>query len=230
MKVDIWSDYACPFCYIGKREFEKALQQFAGKENVEVTYRSFELDPHFSNEAQASAVQLLAQKFGMSEQQAKEMMGQVAARAQEVDLAYNFEEMVPANTFDAHRLSHYAKTVQAANEVTEKLLRAHFIEAKDLDDHQTLLQIGESCGLDREELTALLQGDRFADDVRRDEAFAQQLQIQAVPFFVFNDTYGVSGAQPAAIFSDVLQKASEDSLSAEGKEASTTEACREDHC
>ncbi|UZJ80146.1 DsbA family oxidoreductase [Fictibacillus sp. KU28468] len=210
MKVEIWSDYVCPFCYIGKRRFENALNDFEDRENVEVIYRSFELDPSFKNETNKNMHTVLAEKYGMSYEQAKGMNDQMTQRAAEVGLTYDFENMKPTNTFDAHRVSHFAKQKGLLKEVTERILKGYFTEALDISEHETLAKLAAEAGLDQEETLAVLRDGKFADDVRADEAEASQLKITGVPFFVFNQKYGVSGAQPEAVFTEVLEKVQEE--------------------
>ncbi|MCK6258234.1 DsbA family oxidoreductase [Fictibacillus sp. KIGAM418] len=210
MKVEIWSDYVCPFCYIGKRRFENALNGFEDRENVEVIYRSFELDPSFKNETNKNMHTVLAEKYGMSYEQAKGMNDQMTQRAAEVGLTYDFENMKPTNTFDAHRVSHFAKQKGLLKEVTERILKGYFTEALDISEHETLAKLAAEAGLDQEETLAVLREGKFADDVRADEAEASQLKITGVPFFVFNQKYGVSGAQPEAVFTEVLEKVQEE--------------------
>lgn len=209
MKVEIWSDYVCPFCYIGKRRFENALNEFKGKEQVEVVYKSFELDPSFQKSNQDIHAEL-AKKFGTSYEQAKGMNDQMTERAKDVDLMYDFDRAVPANTFDAHRVSHYAKQQGRLTEVTERILKGYFTEGADIGDHETLAKLAAEAGLDQAATLTVLKEGKFAEDVRADEAEGSQLGITGVPFFVFNQKYGVSGAQPEAAFTEVLEKVLEE--------------------
>ncbi|MDN4072452.1 DsbA family oxidoreductase [Fictibacillus terranigra] len=238
MKVEIWSDYVCPFCYIGKRRFENALNEFEGRENVEVIYKSFELDPSFKNETNKNMHTVLSEKYGMSYEQAKGMNDQMTQRAREVGLAYDFENMKPANTFDAHRVSHFAKQTGRLKEVTERILKGYFTEGHDISDHETLATLAAEAGLDREETLAVLSEGKFADDVRKDEAEASQLKITGVPFFVFNQKYGVSGAQPEGVFTEVLEKVREEEqnnsaiqlLNDNGKKKYQDDQCADGSC
>lgn len=204
MKVEIWSDFACPFCYIGKRNFEAGLKEF-GKD-VEVEYRSFELDPNAPVQYDQTMDEILAEKYGMTLEKAKSMNDQVSAQAKTVGLDYHFDTMIPTNTFDAHRLLQFAKTKGTAETLKETLLHAYFTESKNLGDHETLATIASSTGLDKKEVLDMLASDAFAADVRDDEQTGASLGIQGVPFFVINEKYGVSGAQPAANFTEVLTK------------------------
>lgn len=207
MKVEIWSDVVCPFCYIGKRRFEEALNQLQNQEQVEVTYHSFELDPYSKKDQHSDIHGVLAQKYGMSYEKAKEMNANVGKQAQGVGLTYNFDTMIPTNTFDAHRLMHFAKSKGKLVEMTERLFRAYFTEGKNIGDHDTLVGLAEEIGLDKNEASGILSSDTYTSDVRSDEQEAQSLGIQGVPFFVINRKYAVSGAQPTEIFLNALTKA-----------------------
>ncbi|MFC4775670.1 DsbA family oxidoreductase [Paenibacillus sp. GCM10023252] len=207
MRVEIWSDYVCPFCYIGKRKFESALERFAHKDKLELVYRSFELDPNAPVHVDYNVHQMLANKYGMSVEQAKATSSDVARQAESVGLTYNFDTMVVTNTFDAHRLSHYAAAQGKAHEMTEALLYAYFTETKHIGDKEVLADIAAGVGLNREEAAAVLAGSDFTAEVRADEQEANALGVRGVPFFVINRRYAVSGAQSSEVFLDTLQKA-----------------------
>ncbi|MDB5085643.1 MAG: hypothetical protein JWN30_2529 [Bacilli bacterium] len=208
MKIEIWSDFACPFCYIGKRHFEEAISQFASNEEMEVLYRSFELDPQAELNTGKSMNELLADKYGMSIQQAKEMNDQMTERAQTVGLTYHFDTLKPTNTFDAHRLTQLASKHGKMYEMAERLFKAYFTESKHLGDHETLVDLAAEVGLPKEEVLQMLTSTEYTDSVRLDEQEAQSLSIQGVPFFVIDRKYAVSGAQPVEVFLDALQQAS----------------------
>lgn len=207
MKVEIWSDFACPFCYIGKRRFEAALEQFPHKEEVEVIYHSFELDPAAPKQPQQDIHSMLAAKYGMSREQAKQMNNQVAEQAKSVGLTYHMDQIVPTNTFDAHRLAQFAADRGKGIEMTERLLKAYFTDTVNLSDHETLISLAREVGLDAEETAKMLAGDSYANEVRRDQQEAAALGIRGVPFFVIDRKYGVSGAQPTEVFTQALEKA-----------------------
>ncbi|MFD0617245.1 DsbA family oxidoreductase [Paenibacillus sp. GCM10027629] len=211
MKVEIWSDYQCPFCYMGKRQFEEALKQFPHQDAIEIVFKSFELDPNAPVEPKETIDEMLASKYGMSIEQAKAMNSDVAARAAEVGLTYVFDEMKPLNSFTVHRLTHFAATRGLQQQLTERLFAAYFTESKSLGDMETLLTLAVEVGLDREEASAVLASDDFANEVRADEQEGSRLGVQGVPFFVFNRRYAVSGAQSQDVFRDVLQKAWDES-------------------
>jgi predicted DsbA family dithiol-disulfide isomerase len=214
MKVEIWSDFACPFCYIGKRRFEAALSQFPHKEKVEVIFRSFELDPQAKRDMDVSIHEILAAKYGMSVEKAKDMTAQVAQQAEGVGLDYHFDTMIPTNTFDAHRLAHYANAQGKMTEMIERLLKAYFTESLHLGDHQVLAQLAAEIGLDQEKALAMLAGDDYSDHVQADKQKGADLGISGVPFFVLNDKYAVSGAQPGEVFYSALNKVWEEESAA----------------
>lgn len=207
MRVDIWSDVRCPFCYIGKRKFETALAQFEHKNLVEVEWHSFELDPNAETVPDANPAQHLADKYGRSLEWAEEMQINVANTAAEAGLEFNIDKSIVANSFDAHRLIQLAKSEGLADAVEEQLFIAHFTDGKNIADHQTLVEIGTTIGLDSLTVRTMLNGTDFTDEVRNDERAAQNIGIRAVPFFVFNQKLGVSGAQAPETFLGALQQA-----------------------
>ncbi len=210
MKIEVWSDFSCPFCYIGKRRLEKALEAFEHREEIQVVYRSFELDPEAPKDAELSIHELLAVKYGLSLPQAKESNQNVAAQAKAEGLDYHFDTAIPTNTFDAHRLSHYAGEKGKAKEMTERLYRAYFTDSLHIGDRDTLVRLAEEAGLDGREAGEVLDQNRYADQVLEDEREARQLGIRGVPFVVLRGKYAVSGAQPLEIFQGALLRAWED--------------------
>lgn len=207
MKVDIWSDVRCPFCYIGKRKFEMALEKFAHKDEVEVEWHSFELDPNMVTKPGVNAIDYLAQIKGQPREWAAEMNQRVTDTAAEVGLTFNMESGVVANSFNAHRLIQLAKSNGLGNEIEEKLFVDYFTAGKNIDDHLVLIEAGVSVGLDRLAIEMMLNGDSFTDEVRMDQKVAQQIGIQGVPFFVFNQQLAVSGAQPPETFLGAMEQA-----------------------
>jgi predicted DsbA family dithiol-disulfide isomerase len=207
MKIEIWSDFVCPFCYIGKRHLELALGQLPFKDEVEVVYRSFELDPNAPLNPATNIHGLLAEKYGISIEQAKSLNADVAKRAEAVGLTFQFDTMIPTNSFDAHRLAHFAATHGKMYDMAERLFKAYFSESKHIGDHATLAQLAADVGLSHEEALKVLESDEFGKDVRRDEQEGHRLGIRGVPFFVIDRKYAVSGAQPVEVFVDVLEKA-----------------------
>jgi len=207
MKIEIWSDVMCPFCYIGKRKFEAALEQFENKANVIVVWKSFQLNPAMKTDPSKNITSYLAEIKGWSLEQAKEMNTHVTNMAKEVGLHYDFDKAIVANSFDAHRLIQLAKKHGKGDEAEEQLFKAYFTEGKNTDDHSTLIEIGISIGLNEIEVKQVLASDQFSDDVRKDIIEAQQIGVRGVPFFVVDRKYGVSGAQPTEVFLETLTKA-----------------------
>ncbi len=206
MKIEVWSDFVCPFCYIGKRRMETALEDFPHKEKVCVVYKSYELDPDADRNPEMNMHELIAKKFGMSVEKAKKMNEDIGKQAEEVGLTYNFDHMKSTNTFDAHRLAQYAAKHGKGKEITERLLYAYFTESKLISNHETLIELANEEGLDPKEVGKLLELNKYANVVREDEDQAQQIGVQGVPFFVFNEKYAVSGAQSTEAFKEVLEK------------------------
>lgn len=207
MVLEIWSDVVCPWCYIGKRRFERALTQFPHSDQVEVVWRSFQLDPEAPRQIASNLTELLAQKFGISPVQVATMNRQITDLAAQEGLAYHLEHAQPGNTFDAHRLIHLAAAHGLQTAAKERLLRAYFCEGRSISDHATLLAIGSELGLDADAVHAMLDGDAYGDAVRSDQQRAARLGIRGVPFFVLDGRYGVSGAQTPEVLLNALQQA-----------------------
>ncbi|MEA1854178.1 DsbA family oxidoreductase [Cytobacillus kochii] len=210
MKVEIWSDIACPFCYIGKRKFEHALDGFNQKDEVEVVYKSFQLDPNAPQNTTETMNQMLAKKYGQSVEQVEQMQKQVTVQANEVGLDYHLNDAKMTNTLDAHRLIHLAKEKGKMSEMKEQLLKSYFVEGKHVGEIESLVDIAAAVGLDKEEVTSVLASDQYKKEVEADMQEGVQLGVQGVPFFVFNRKYAVSGAQPSNVFSEVLTKVIEE--------------------
>jgi predicted DsbA family dithiol-disulfide isomerase len=206
MQVEIWSDVMCPFCYIGKRKFEAALSQFVHKENIEVIWKSYMLNPEMKTDTNKNSIVALAEHKGISIEESKEMHNYVVEMATNAGLKYNMDKTISANSFNAHRLTHYAKSQGKQLEIEEKLFEAYFILGKNIDDTNTLIGLGESVGLSKETLAKVIKGNDYAEDVRQDVYEAQQVGVRGVPFFVFDRKYAVSGAQESAVFLQSLQK------------------------
>lgn len=206
MKIEVWSDFVCPFCYIGKRRLEMALEKFSHIDEVTVEYKSYELDPNAEKNPGKNIHELLAGKYGMSVEKAKNSNEELGKQAADIGLTYNFDTMQHTNTFDAHRVAKYADENGKGKEITERLLNAYFTESRLISDHATLIELAGEVGLDKDEVTKLLKVDDYAIHVRADEEQARQIGVQGVPFFVFNEKYAVSGAQPPEAFSEVLEK------------------------
>ncbi|MDQ2809187.1 MAG: DsbA family oxidoreductase [Chloroflexota bacterium] len=207
MKVEIWSDVVCPWCYIGKRRFEAALAGFAHRSAVEVVWRSFQLDPDAPADDTRPVNAVLAQKYGVSLHEAAAMSAQVSALAAADGLEYHLDQAQRSNTFAAHRLIHWAATQGCQDAMKERLLRAYFTEGAAVGDLDTLVALAAEVGLPAAEARTVLAGTAYSAEVRADEQRAQALGIRGVPFFVLDDTYAVSGAQSAAVFEQALEQA-----------------------
>ena len=207
MKVEIWSDVMCPFCYIGKRRFEDALQKTGHADDIEIEWKSFLLNPDMKTDPTINIDQYLADIKGFSLDHAKELNAHVTQMAAEAGLTYNFDRSVVANSFNAHRFSHLAKKHGLGDKAEEQLFKAYFTDGKNIDDNATLIELGVAIGLDAQEIKQTLESNAYADEVKHDVAEAQYLGIRGVPFFVMDRKYGVSGAQAVPVFEDTLNKA-----------------------
>ncbi|MGW1439655.1 DsbA family oxidoreductase [Streptomyces griseus] len=211
MRVEIWSDIACPWCYIGKARFEKGLAEFAHRDEVEVVHRSFELDPGRAKGETEQVVDMLAAKYGRTREEAASMEANVAANAQAEGLGYRTEGRDHGSTFDLHRLLHLAKARGRQDELLTLSYRANFAEERSVFDDAVLLALASEAGLDAEEARAVLADpEAYADDVRADEREAAELGANAVPFFVLDRRYGISGGQPSEVFVQALEQAWKD--------------------
>ena len=207
MNVEIWSDVVCPWCYIGKRNFEAALAAFEHGEEVQVVWRSYELDPTAPAEREGDYAGRIASKYGMSRDEAQVRIDRITTTAAQAGLAFDFDIARPGNTFDAHRLIHLGAARGVQDAVKERLLAATFLEGEPIGDREALVRLGVEAGLDADEARAVLEGDTYADAVRADEREAAAYGISGVPFFVIDQTYGISGAQPPEVFAEVLGRA-----------------------
>lgn len=207
IKIDIWSDIVCPFCYIGKRKLEQALEQFPQRELVEIEWHSFQLDPELKVEKKVDIFTYLAERKGISKSQSEAMHSQVVQMAKENGLDYRFDKTVVANSFDAHRLIQYAKKYQLSDQAEELIFNSYFTQGKDIGDLETLVSIGKDLGLSESELRQVMTGQVYSEDVKKDIELSRQLGIRGVPFFVFQMKYGISGAQPTNVFLKALQQA-----------------------
>ncbi|WP_439483276.1 DsbA family oxidoreductase [Cyclobacterium plantarum] len=205
MQIEIWSDIVCPFCYIGKRKFEKALQTFELSDELQIIYRSFQLMPDMQTDPDRSVNDFLAREKGMTLEQVGEMNAHVARQATAVGLDYQLEKAIVANTFQAHRLLHHARGQNLQQQAKERFLKAYFTEGENIDDKETLIHLSEEIGL--KEADKILAGDQYAAEVKKDILEARQLGIKGVPFFVFDRKYAVSGAQEAEVFQNTLSQA-----------------------
>ena len=207
MQVDIWSDVVCPFCYVGKARFDKALAGFEGRDDVEVAYHSFELDPSWPRGQTMPTMQMLATKYQLSPADAEAAESRVAGLAQAEGLGFQANRVL-GNTFDLHRILHLASDQGFQHRLLDAIYRAYFGEAADVFDPDVLAKLAEGAGLDPEDVHQVLDSDDYTADVRQDEEQARQLGINGVPFFVLDGRLGVSGAQSIETFTAALRQAS----------------------
>ncbi|WJY27218.1 MULTISPECIES: DsbA family oxidoreductase [Sporosarcina] len=210
MKIEIWSDFVCPFCYIGKRKLESALEEFRGKDRVEIEFRSYQLDPDAEEYHGQDFYESMGKKFGSAEQ-SKQMMQSIAVQAAEVGLDFRFDTMKPTNTFNAHRMTKFAQLHGKDDVLAEKILYANFTESRDVGNTAVLTELAMDVGLPKDEAEKVANDpDAFAGDVRADIELARQFSVTGVPFFVFNRKYAISGAQPKEAFLQALEKVLEE--------------------
>ena len=214
MLIEIWSDVVCPWCYVGKRNLEAALAEFDHADQVDVEWRSYELDPTTPKRVELSMDEVLARKYGMSTEQAVAANRQMTELAAKVGLEYHLDQVQIGNTFDAHRLIHLAAGSGKAGELKERLLRAYFTEGQAIGDPAVLAGLAAEVGLAPVRVSAVLDGDEFAAEVRADEARAMELGSTGVPFFVFDERLGIPGAQPPDVLLRLLNRAWDTSVEA----------------
>ena len=207
MEVEIWADVVCPWCYLGKRRFEQALASFEHRDKVQVTYRSFELDPTAPPGVTSPTVELLAEKYAMTAVQAEQAQRQMEQRAAADGLTFRMSGLRSGSTRDAHRLLQLAKATGRQDQLMERLQRAYFTEQDSIFDHESLTRLAVEAGLDRDDVAEVLTGEQYADHVDTDEAMARAIGATGVPLFVIDRRYGISGAQPAEVITDVLERA-----------------------
>ncbi|MCT2563857.1 DsbA family oxidoreductase [Chryseobacterium herbae] len=231
MKIEIWSDVMCPFCYIGKHNFEHALEKLPFKDEIELEWKSFQLDPGLDASKPQNTVEYFKEKKGFPAEQASQMIGQVAQMGKNVGIDFNFEKALIINTFTAHKLLHLAKKYGKANEMEEALFIAHFTDGKNVGDIKELVALAENLGIDKDEARQALTSNEFDSEINQDIQEAKNNSISSVPFFVLNGKYAVSGAQPAEVFADALQQAYKETvspfkdLSKEGGTSCDTDGC-----
>jgi predicted DsbA family dithiol-disulfide isomerase len=207
LALEIWSDVVCPWCYVGKRRLEAALAMLPDRDDVEVRWRSFQLDPEAPLARDVPADEHLAAKYGMSVEDARALNEQMTELAAGEGLEYHLDRTRGGNTFDAHRLIQLGAARGVQDVVKERLMRGYFTEGEEVSDHETLVRLGADAGLDPDEARAVLESDAYADDVRGDEELARRMGIRGVPYFVLNRRFGVSGAQPAALLVQAFERA-----------------------
>lgn len=207
MKIEIWSDIACPFCYIGKRKLEKAIQKLSDSSSIQIEWKSFQLNPELQTNENQNTLTYLSQTKGWTLDQTKQKTDQVAAMGKEEGLNFDFEHTLVANTKQAHRLLHFAKEKGKQDELKERLFQVYFEQGKNIDQQVILLDCAEAVGLAREEAKQVLDSASFDPEIDQDVYESRLIGVQGVPFFVFDRKYGISGAQPDEVFDRTLQQA-----------------------
>lgn len=208
MKIEIWSDIACPYCYIGKRKLENALEQFPQRENIQLVWHSYELDPTLPKKASGEPHYVrLAKNYGISEAEAKKKSAEVIELAKEVGLNYNYDILINANTSDALRLVKLANESGLATEAEEVLFKAYFIEGKDISDRSVLLNLGKQIGVKEEDINKTLDSDKYLSDIKKDMEYSEQeLKLEYIPFYVFNNKHIVQGSIRSEDYLNILTK------------------------
>jgi len=206
MKIELWSDFACPFCYIGKKRFENALSKFAHKDQVEVIYKAYQLNPNAPKIMSGSAAESFAKGHGTTPEQATEKFKMFTDNAKTVGLDYRYDIIQLTNTFDAHRVAKWSNSFGLETEITDRFMKAYFTEGKNLADQKTLIELAKEIGLDAENTKRMLDSNDYSNQVNLEIQEAKQVGVQGVPFFVLNRKYGVSGAQQEEYFTQVLEQ------------------------
>ncbi len=230
MKIEIWSDVMCPFCYIGKNNFEKALKKMPFKDKVEVEWKSFQLDPTLDPKETKTTFEYFKEKKGFPEAQAQQMIERVKQMGAVAGIDFNFEKALITNTFSAHQLLHLAKKYNKANEMEEALFIAHFIDGKNVGDFETLLSIADSLDIDKDEARQVLISEEFSSDVNQDILEAKNNGITGVPFFILNGKYAVSGAQPVELFTSAIQQTYDETVTPLQNLSNNEASCDTDGC
>lgn len=207
MKIQVWSDFRCPFCYIGKTHLDRALKEL--NIDAELEFMSYELDRDMPQTSDVGAIEGLAQKYGISIQEARDRMDSVVRMAKDTDLHYDFDNLIDVNSFNAHRVLHIAKQKGLGNEFAKAVMSAHLEHGKNINDAETLVALGESVGLSREDVTHALEADEVAMYVRQEQQLAQMVGVKGVPFFLIDGKLSLSGAQPVEVMKQALNYAQE---------------------
>lgn len=230
MKIEIWSDVMCPFCYIGKNNFEQALEKLPFKDQVEVEWKSFQLDPTLDPKETKTTFEYFKEKKSFPEAQAQQMIGQVKKMGAGAGIDFNFEKAIITNSFSAHKLLHLAKKYNKSSEMEEALFIAHFIDGKNVGDLETLLSIADSLGIDKDEAKQVLTSEEFDYDINQDILEARNNGVTGVPFFILNGKYAVSGAQPVELFTNALQQTYDETVTPLKNISDKGAACDTDGC
>lgn len=233
VKIEVWSDFVCPFCYIGKARLENALEEFQKKNEVEMVFKSFELDPNAERNTGQNIHEKLAAKYGRSLEEARGMTASMTDQAELEGLDFRFDQMVPTNTFDAHRVAKLAESKGKSLDVAQRFFQAVFTDGEDVGDHATLVRLASEAGLEENEVRETLENEDYTEQVRLEQGEGYQLGVQGVPFFVINRKYAVSGAQPKETFTQALQKAFDEEKATPQFETfsqNDNAACTDDGC
>lgn len=230
MKLEIWSDYACPYCYIGKKFLEAALAEFEDRDSVNVVFRAFELDPSSGPSVTTTTLERIMRKYGKTQAAAQDMIDHITAMGVRSGINMRYGSVQYTNTFDAHRLTKFAERNGIGAAMTERLFKAYFTDNLPLADHAILAEIGQEVGLPHVETTAMLNSDQFGNEVRADEANASSAGVHGVPFFVFKGAYGFSGAQPKAQLLAALRQFSNPIKNAAESITQDNHMCDDDSC
>lgn len=211
MKIEIWSDIVCPFCYIGKKRLEQALASFPHYNEVEIIWKSYQLHPQFPQDTTGiPAVEYIKNAKGLTKEETLGMMQQVQSIGKSLAIDFDFEKSLIVNTLNAHRLIHFAQEIGLGNVLKERLFKAHFSEGADVNDTNTLVNLAVEVGMDNKEVDEMLHSDRFTYEVTQDIQEGVNLGLRGVPFFVFNKKFGIAGAQPLEMFEQTLRQAYDD--------------------
>jgi predicted DsbA family dithiol-disulfide isomerase len=228
MKIEIWSDVVCPWCYVGKRHLEQALAEFPHAREVEIEWKSYELDPEAPRQRPGTYSERLATKYGTSVAEARARMARIVSIGAAARIDFRFDDARPGNTFDAHRLLHLAAKVGVQDQLKERFFAATFIEGRPIGDRETLVSLAAEAGIAEADARRVLESRDYAQDVRDDEVEAMEMGVQGVPFFVIDRRYAVSGAQPAAVLLEALDRAWRDASPL--KVVSGDDVCDDDTC
>lgn len=230
MNIEVWSDFACPFCYIGKKRFEKALEKFPHKKEVNLTYKAYQLNPNAPKEMKEDAYHSFARSHNMSVEQTKKRFDLFTQTAKSVGLTYRYDLIQMTNTRDAHRLAKWANTFNQEASLTERFMHAYFTEGKNLANHETLLVLIESLGFDVLEAKNVLESDLFEDEVNNQILEGRQIGVQGVPFFVLNRKYGISGAQDEDYILQALNQLWQEQNPIQPLDSQNSGSCKADDC
>jgi predicted DsbA family dithiol-disulfide isomerase len=213
MKIEVWYDFVCPLCYIGKRRLEIALDKFKYEDEVELVFKSFEIGAFSEKKCNDNMNEITAKKYRITLEEAKASNNYIVEKAKAVGLYFNFDELIPKNTFDAHRVLHYAKAENKMEEMAERIFKAHFVDSLNISNYIVLASLAGEVGLNSEIVISILESDQYSEEVTNDEETALRLGIEGVPYYIINNKYVVPGAQPPELFLEILEKARKDEIS-----------------